>query len=251
MRSSIDLVDVGVHFLLPHAKAVGILSSVKAMALGGAIRREHGRMGITALQNIDLHLQDGDRLGIIGHNGAGKTTLLRVISGILPPTSGRMRIVGRVSALLSIHLGMDNYATGFENIKFRARYMGCAEEEILAQFDDIAEFSELGDYLNLPLKTYSSGMRLRLAFAIATAFQPDILVLDEWLSTGDETFQAKASKRLNDLIDRTGIFAFASHSKTLLRQNCNKGLVLTKGQVGFFGPIDDALAFGDAAVSAD
>ncbi|MEL7488589.1 MAG: ATP-binding cassette domain-containing protein, partial [Pseudomonadota bacterium] len=177
--ASIQLEHVGVHFMLPRRKALGLLGSVKSIATGGVMREEHGRLGVAALSDVSLDLRDGDRVGLIGHNGAGKTTLLRVLSGILPPTSGRTRIEGRVSALLSIQLGLNNQASGYENIRIRARYMGCSEEEIEANFEDIARFSELGEYLDLPLKTYSSGMRLRLAFAIATAFRPDILILDE------------------------------------------------------------------------
>lgn len=235
--------NVGVHFMLPGFKGAGLLASVKSLATGGAMTSDHGHFGIAALNNVNLRLTNGDRLALIGRNGAGKTTLLRVLSGILPPTAGRIRIEGRISALMSIHLGMNNEATGYDNIRSRARYMGCPEAEIEAQFDNIAAFTELGDYLALPIKTYSSGMRLRLAFAVATAFSPNILVLDEWLSAGDASFKDKAAKRLNALIEKTGIFAFASHSETLQRQICNKGLVLSHGSVAFFGEINEAIEF--------
>ena len=242
--TSIELKQVSVHYLVPQAKSVGLLSSVKALTMGGVIRRNHGRVGITALDNVSLKLKAGDRLGLIGHNGAGKSTLLRVLSGILPPTSGRVRIEGRMSALMSIHLGLDKHSTGYENIRGRARFMGLAEEEIDKQYQEIAEFSELGDYLNLPILTYSAGMRLRLAFSIATAFSPEILILDEWLSAGDEYFQQKARKRLESLIARTGIFAFASHNEKLLERMCNKALVMRQGKMVFFGGVQDAVAYG-------
>ena len=119
--------------------------------------------------------------------------------------------------------------------------MGCTEQEIEEQFDDIAEFSELGEYLSLPINTYSSGMRVRLAFAIATAFHPDILIMDEWLSAGDERFKQKASERMHDMIENTGIVTFASHNLGMLRNICNKGLVLDQGKVRFLGPIDEAI----------
>lgn len=197
---------------------------------------------INALKDINLDFRDGDRIGLIGHNGAGKTTLLKVLSGILPPTAGRIRIQGRTAGLLSIQLGLDTRASGYENIIIRARYMGVTEEEIQERFDDICEFSELGEYLHLPLKAYSSGMRVRLAFAIATAFDPDILILDEWLSAGDATFRDKASARMKNLIAQTGIFVMATHQVSLMKQMCNRGIVLKKGQIVFDGDLEEALA---------
>lgn len=243
MPTSMELHSVSVHFLLPQAKSSGLVGSLRSAALGGAVRESHGKMGVTAVDDVSLSLKEGDRLGILGHNGAGKTTLLRVMASILPPSSGRVRIEGRISALMSINLGMDSYATGHENIRYRARYMGCDEEEIRRSYKEIVEFSELGDYLNLPLRSYSSGMRLRLAFAIATAFQPDIMVLDEWLSAGDASFQQKAAKRLDQLIEGTGIVCLASHNGALLDRVCDTGMVLDSGKLAFLGPIGDALEF--------
>ncbi|WP_439619578.1 ABC transporter ATP-binding protein [Hyphomonas sp.] len=209
---------------------------------GGVVNSTRKRVDVAALNNISMHLRDGDRLGILGHNGAGKTTLLRVMSGILPPMSGRIRVEGHLSPLLSIQLGLSNHSTGYENIFIRARYMGVPERVIRAQADEIAAFSELGDYIHFPISTYSSGMRLRLAFAIATAFSPEVLILDEWLSAGDAQFQAKAAKRLHALIDNTGIFVMASHNPNLIKRVCNMGLVLNQSRVAFLGPIDEALA---------
>ena len=248
----IKLENVGVHFMVPELKSAGLMGSgglmksmktrVQKMTLGGALGEKHGKVGVTALDGISLTLQDGDRLGLMGHNGAGKTTLLRVLASILPPTDGRIRIEGHISALTSISLGMDGYASGYENIRRRARYMGCSEAEIDEQFDEIAAFSELGDYLALPMNSYSSGMRVRLSFAIATAFHPDVLILDEWLSAGDARFKQKASDRMHDLIKNTGIVAFASHNLDMLQSICNKGLLLEHGKVKFLGPVDEAVA---------
>lgn len=240
MSNELTLNNVSVHFLLPQIKSAGLLGAMRTVALGGLIQRAHQRVGLMALDNINLSLRDGDRLGIIGHNGAGKTTLLRVMASILPPSSGSIKIAGRISALMSISLGLDTHASGYDNIKYRARYMGCSEEEISEQFQDIVDFCELGDYLALPMKSYSAGMRLRLAFAVATAFQPDVMILDEWLSAGDQSFQTKAAKRLDKLIDKTGIVALASHNSNLLKRVCNKGLVLDRGRLVFIGPIDEA-----------
>jgi len=246
---SIVAENIGVHYLVPQAKSVGLMSSVRAIAMGGVFKRDHGRVGITALDDISLNLKKGDRLGLIGHNGAGKTTLLRVLAGILPPTSGRLRVSGRVSSLMSIHIGMDAYSTGFENIRTRSRLMGFDDAEIDAAFDDIASFSELNEYLSLPIKTYSAGMRLRLAFSIATAFNPDIIIMDEWLSAGDEYFQRKARDRMVGLIDRTGIIVFASHNKSMMSRMCNKAMVLSQGKAVFVGGVEDAIEKQSAAVA--
>jgi len=242
--ASVDLIDVGVHFLMLHAKSQRLVSSLRNLDLGGVFKENHGKTGVAALENINLSLSDGEKLAVIGHNGAGKTTLLRVLATILPPTTGRVRITGEVSALMSIHLGLDPLATGNENIKYRARYMGHSEEEIEAQFRDIADFTELGEYLDLPLKSYSSGMKLRLAFAIATAFRPDVLVLDEWLSAGDANFRNKAAERLDKLVESTGVVVVASHNNDLLARVCKRGIVLQHGRIVFDGPVQDAIETG-------
>ncbi|MEM0928873.1 MAG: ABC transporter ATP-binding protein [Pseudomonadota bacterium] len=242
--ASIALTDVEVHFLLSQTKSKGLLTSIKSLDLGGAFSTAHGKSGVSALRNINLTIEDGDKLAIIGHNGAGKSTLLRVLATILPPTSGRVRIEGTISALMSIHLGLDPLASGYDNIRSRARYMGRTEKEIEERFREIADFTELGDYLELPLKSYSSGMKLRLTFAIATAFQPEVLVLDEWLSAGDRNFRDKATARLDKLIQATGIVVIASHNNDLLARICNRGLVLRRGEIVFDGSVEEAIEFG-------
>ncbi|MEO0551193.1 MAG: ATP-binding cassette domain-containing protein [Pseudomonadota bacterium] len=212
--------------------------------VGGTLRSERTNT-IRALDRVSLSLRDGDRLGLLGSNGAGKTTLLKTIAGILPPVSGEIRTEGVISPLTSIMLGLDGEATGYENIRIRGRFMGYAEDEITDIIPEVAEFTELGEYLNLPIKTYSSGMRMRLSLATSTAFQPDILLLDEWLGTGDVAFREKAAKRLRQLIFDSGVFVFASHSRDMHQRLSNKGLVLQKGQVQFLGNIAEAFAFQD------
>jgi ABC-type polysaccharide/polyol phosphate transport system ATPase subunit len=239
----LHLEHVGVDFLVRDVHHGTLVSSARSFATGGLIdMTNRSKVCINALRDINLDLRDGDRVGLIGHNGAGKTTLLKVLSGILPPTAGRLYIEGRTAGLLSIQLGLDTRASGYENIIIRARYMGVAEEDIKTRFDDICAFSELGEYLHLPLKSYSSGMRVRLAFAIATAFDPDILILDEWLSAGDATFRDKASERMKNLVAQTGIFVMATHQAGLMKQMCNRGIVLKKGQIVFDGDLEEALA---------
>ncbi len=241
--ASISLQNIGVDFMLRGGNRQSLADTVRAMTVGGSLRRAHGQVGISALSNISVELKDGDRVGIIGPNGAGKTTLLKVMAGILPPTEGRVRIEGRISSLLSIYLGVNGELSGADNIFARARIMGHSNKEIAARFDEIAAFSELGGYLDLPVKTYSAGMSLRLMFAIATAFEPEILVLDEWLSAGDIEFRKKAGERLKNLIQKTRILVFASHSVPMLKQVCNKGIVLNRGSLAYFGPTDEALAW--------
>ena len=200
---------------------------------------------VKALTDISVSLQQGDRLGLLGLNGSGKTTLLRVMSGIVAPSKGNVSVFGRISPLLSIQLGLDNQATGVENVYIRAAFLGISEREVRENLQQIADFSELGEYLDLPLNTYSSGMRLRLAFAIATAFQPDVLIMDEWLSAGDETFQRKAQVRLEQLIDESGVFVFASQNRTQIRRFCNKALVLYRGEQRYLGDVESAFGVMD------
>ena len=209
----------------------------------GGTLLEHRSSSKPALSGVTLELNDGDRLGLVGDNGAGKTTLLKVLAGVLPPTTGVVHTKGRVSALMAISVGMFPNFTGYQNIVTRCRFLGFSEEEIAAQLEDIVEFTELDEKLNEPLRTYSAGMRLRLAFAVATAFSPEILIMDEWLSAGDAKFKKKARRRLQALIDNSGIFAFASHSEGLQRQMCNRGAVLSEGELQFVGSVDDAWAF--------
>jgi lipopolysaccharide transport system ATP-binding protein len=189
--------------------------------------------------SFDVH--DGERIGIIGHNGAGKTTLLRVLSGIFRPTGGTAIVEGKCVSLISISVGIDPEATGRQNIRLRGVMMGMSAREIAARADDIAEFSGLGEFLDMPLRTYSTGMQLRLAFAVSTAVAPDILIMDEWLSTGDAEFQHRANDRLRAIVDSSNILVLASHSVSLIKENCNRVIWLEKGRVRMDGNPDDVL----------
>ena len=246
--SAVQLENVGVRYPVKGSA----LAAVNAWHGSRAGQIEtHGRSSVMvrALNNIDFSLDQGERLGLIGLNGSGKTTLLRVISGIIAPSAGKVSVKGRVSPLLSIQLGLDNQATGIENVFVRGAFLGISGQEIEANLGDIAEFSELGEYLSLPLNTYSSGMRLRLSFAIATAFEPDVLIMDEWLSAGDETFQRKAQERLETLVDQSGVFIFASQNRNQIRRFCSKALVLNRGEQRYFGNVEDAFVALDEVMS--
>ena len=207
-------------------------------ALGGKLTSHHHTVVVRALDGIDLDLKDGDRLGLIGHNGSGKTTLLRVFAGVYPPERGSIAIDGTISSFTDITLGMDPESTGWENIIFRCTFMGLSFEEAKRLSPAIAEFSELGNYLELPTRTYSSGMFLRLAFAISTSIEPDILIMDEMIAAGDSQFIEKAKRRLHLLIDKANILALASHDMNLIRNICNKVVWLEHGAIKQFGPPD-------------
>jgi len=211
---------------------------------GGLVRREGNHMQhilVRALENVSFKLEDGDRLGLIGHNGAGKSTLLRTLAGVYTPVSGSIRIDGRISPLFTAAPGLDLEDSGQENIKTCGMFLGMSAEEVARKMPDIMEFCELGEYLDLPVRTYSSGMITRLCFAIATAIDPDILLLDEGLAAGDARFASRAEHRMNGLINRTRILVLATHSDAMIRQMCNKGVLLEKGKAVTFGPVDDVL----------
>jgi ABC-type polysaccharide/polyol phosphate transport system ATPase subunit/cyclophilin family peptidyl-prolyl cis-trans isomerase len=199
----------------------------------------------TLLDNISFEVGDGHRLGLIGRNGAGKTTLLRVLAGSLSPTRGSVKTTGVVQALLNVTLGLQEAATGVENIYLRGLSMGMTLAEIRNKIPEIIEFSELGEAIHDPLQTYSAGMRARLAFAITTSRSPNILLMDEWLGTGDRYFVQKAEDRLESQIETCRALVIASHSSSIIKQFCTHGLVMDAGQAMFFGKVDDALNFYD------
>jgi ABC-2 type transport system ATP-binding protein len=198
---------------------------------------------VQALQDITFDLVEGDRLGLIGHNGAGKSTLLRTLAGRYIPTSGLLEVTGAIMPLLSLGTGMDGDFTGYENITLYGLYLGMSHAQIAEVVDDIAEFTELGDFLNLPMRTYSAGMQLRLTFGIATAFHPDILLVDEVFGAGDASFYNKAKVRMEKMLERSSIFVLASHGLSLIEQYCNKACVLDKGRLIFMGDCQDAIRF--------
>ena len=177
---------------------------------------------VTALSNMSLNLKDGDRLGIMGPNGSGKSTLLRTLAGIYVPTSGSIQVKGSIASLIDISLGMDMEATGYENIRMRGIMMGLKLKQIKLIEEEIADFTELGNFLGMPIRTYSTGMHMRLGFAVSTTVPADIILMDEWLSVGDSDFLIKAEKRLHDYINKSSILVIASHSEELISKLANK-----------------------------
>jgi ABC-type polysaccharide/polyol phosphate transport system ATPase subunit len=212
--------------------------------VGGVLRRQNSggnRVTVRALQDVSLTVHHGDQLGIVGHNGAGKSTLLRVFAGIYEPIGGTVSIEGRVSPLFSTSPGLDLDDTGYENIVTCGLLLGMSRDEIERKLPEIEAFSELSDYLALPARTYSTGMLVRLGFAIATAIDPEILLLDEELGAGDARFAAHAAARVEALIDRSSIVVLASQSKDLIRRICNRAILLDHGRIIADGPTEEVL----------
>jgi lipopolysaccharide transport system ATP-binding protein len=227
--ASISCRDLTLRFPVYGVDAKSLKKRLAAVAVGGRLGSHAGVAEVTALSNLNLELKAGDRLGLIGHNGSGKTTLLRALSGAYEPDDGQIEVQGRIAALLDLNLGIDSSATGFDNIRLRGRIAGMTSREIESRLDEIAEFSGLGPFLAMPVKTYSAGMQARLAFAAATAVEADVLLMDEWIAVGDTDFQHLAHTRLLKLVERAGILVLASHDHDLLRLYCNKVMRLEGG----------------------
>jgi ABC-type polysaccharide/polyol phosphate transport system ATPase subunit len=208
-------------------------------ATGGLISGGDGIPIINALRDVTFEAKEGDRLGLIGHNGAGKSTLLKVLAGIYQPTSGTLTTTGRIVSTLGLSLGMEYEATGIENIITRGLLLGMKKKDIQQKLNDIAEFTELGEYLDMPVRVYSSGMITRLAFATITAMNADTLLMDEVIGTGDSSFMNKAEKRLKDFMSRSKTLVLASHSEAMIRKFCNKGLLLEHGKMIGIGNLDE------------
>jgi lipopolysaccharide transport system ATP-binding protein len=225
-----------------NSSARSITNTLVSAATGGVLTAQKGgHLSIEALKDIDLQIVAGDRIGIVGHNGSGKSTLLRLLSGVYEPSSGKIKRSGSVSSLVDISLGINGENTGRENIYLRGKLMGLTKKEIEEKIDEIIEFSELGDYINLPVRIYSSGMLLRLAFSVSTSITADILIMDEWLSVGDGAFADRAGQRLRNLVDESEILVIASHTRDLLEETCNKIVWLEHGSVRRIGSVGEII----------
>jgi ABC-type polysaccharide/polyol phosphate transport system ATPase subunit len=237
--ASITLTNATVEIPIYNARGRSFRSNILRHVGGHLEPDNRDVMTVRAVNDITLSLKPGDRLALIGHNGAGKSSLLRVFSGAYEPSSGTAEISGTVSSLLEITMGMDPELTGAENIVLRGVFVGLSIEEARRQIPEIAEWSELGNYLAMPLRTYSSGMLLRLAFAVSTVRHRDILLLDELIGVGDMNFASKARQRIEDMMDRASILALASHDTSILQQYCNRAILLRQGSVVADGSVDD------------
>jgi lipopolysaccharide transport system ATP-binding protein len=234
--------DLVVDFPIYGTQSRSLKKTLMRAATGGTLTRGDGdRVVIRALDHVSFGFRDGDRVALIGHNGSGKSTLLRVLAGAYEPVAGSLEIEGRIASMLSITLGMDTEATGYENIRLRGVLFGMSDQEIDRKKNEIAEFTELGEYLAMPMRTYSTGMMMRIAFGVATSLDAETILMDEWLSVGDAHFSEKADRRLNDFVSRAGVLVLASHSPELLRRTCNKAMLLEHGQIRAIGDLDEVL----------
>ncbi len=232
--------QIGVDFPIFGANKNLRLSLLKGVT-GGRILPKHMQSNtviIKALEDVTLELKSGDRVGLVGHNGAGKSTLLRVMAGVYYPTYGRLHVEGRLTPLLNISPGIEVEDTGYENILTVGMLLGMSLAEASAKAPEIVAFSELGDYINFPVRSYSSGMQARLAFSIATALDPGILLLDEGIGAADARFADKASRRVKEMMEKTEILVLASHSDTLIESMCDKAVLMHHGRLLEFGTVE-------------
>lgn len=232
MTAELVFDNVTIQYPIYNSRAMSLRNHLVRISTGGRIEGEAGQVHlVTALKNASFTIKEGDYVGLIGHNGAGKSTLLRTMAGVYAPVEGRITRQGRVATMLDIGTGMDPELSGYENITRMSMMLGMTKADIAKNIEDIKDFTQLGDFLELPVRTYSSGMATRLMFAVATSAKPDILLVDEMFGTGDAEFQVKAKKRMEELIRSVGIFVFASHSNALVLKYCNRFFFLEHGTV--------------------
>lgn len=238
---SVQVRDATVDFPVFDARTRSLKAAFIGSA-GGTIGRTSERVVmIEALRGISLSLNAGDRVGLVGRNGAGKSTLLRLLSGVYEPTAGVAMVNGRVAPVFDLGIGLDPEISGYENIVIRGLFLGETRKSMRAKVDEIAEFTELGPYLCLPLRTYSTGMRVRLALGVLTSIDPQILLLDEGVGAVDSAFLTKALARLHAMVERTGIVVFASHSHEFLTQLCTTALWIDRGTIVMAGEVNDVI----------
>lgn len=238
----IQLDDVSVDYPVFEASARSMKMAALGKLTGGKVVSKFASVNVRALDHVSLDIFEDQRIGLIGHNGAGKTTLLRLLAGVLHPSSGDYLVRGRVVPMIEGALGLHSEFTGYENIELPLRLMGATETEIVAARREIEDFTQLGPYMSMPIRTYSAGMRVRLAFAICTAVKPDVLVLDEWLGASDAAFIERATKRLNGMLEAAKVIVVASHSMDLLIGVCNRVLWLERGRIVMDGLPSDVIA---------
>lgn len=237
----IDLRRIVVEFPIYNINSRSFKKRFIRLATGGSVIKDtNQRVMVKALNDISLTFDHGDRIGIIGHNGAGKSTLLKLLAGIYEPTHGDIRIQGNVTPLLDLMLGIESEYTGYENIFLRGTLLGLSRKEIKEQTEEIIKFTGLGDYLYMPTRTYSTGMLVRLAFAISVSIQPDILLIDEIFGAGDALFMEKAQQKMISLLNQSSIVIMANHSNSMIKEFCNKALLLEAGQVKYLGSVEEA-----------
>jgi ABC-type polysaccharide/polyol phosphate transport system ATPase subunit len=244
--TSIDLENLSLVFRVRQQRGISLKDFIVHRMFRESV---NPYMEVRALSNINLSIRQGDRLGIVGHNGAGKSTMLKMLAGIYPPTSGTRRVVGEICSLFELTLGFEPEASGWENIAYRGYLQGETPKSLRSKLAQIAEFSELGEFLDSPVRHYSAGMMVRLAFSVATAIDPEILLVDEVLAAGDLAFQKKARGRMEEMIDRAHLIVMVSHDLEALAKFCNRAIWLDHGQILREGPTDEIIAAYSEAMS--
>lgn len=237
----VDLDNVSLTYPIYGTNARSFKTALINAATGGRLNRDSGSIAVEALKNVSFKLEKGDRLALLGRNGAGKSTLLKVLAKIYEPTKGVVHVKGRISCLFDIMMGMDHELNGYENILLRGLILGLSKQEVRKITPEIEEFSELGDFMKMPIKSYSSGMKVRLAFGIITKIFSEILLIDEIVNVGDAKFIEKAKAQMNELVSRSDFMVLSTHDTRIVREFCNKALWLEKGVVKCFGEVEEVL----------
>jgi ABC-type polysaccharide/polyol phosphate transport system ATPase subunit len=250
--SFLRLQNVTVEFPVYRGSSRSLKKSLLATSTYGNLARDAlDRINVRALNDVSLEIQSGERVALIGRNGAGKTTLLKLLAGVIEPTQGIAESAGTVSSLLDMTVGLDPDSTGRENIILRGMFMGIRPRDMRPFAADIAEFTELDQYLDMPVRTYSTGMMVRLAFAITTCIRREILIMDEWLNAGDARFLEKAERRIEEFVRDSSILVLASHSKKIIEEWCTRGVLLDQGHVLEIGPVNEVLATYDRLLNSE
>lgn len=232
---------LAIDFPLYHVGARSLKKRIFAAASRRMAQDSQDRVVVAALRDLNFSIGRGERVALIGHNGAGKSTLLRTIAGIYDPVGGRLEVQGEIGSLIDPQAGMDGWATGFENIRLRAWYRGLSDAEAEALAAEVVGFSGLDEFLDIPVRSYSAGMQVRLAFAMATAMAPDILLMDEWFFAGDAEFMEKAEERLGALVREAEILVLATHSMEIVRRWCNRVIRMDGGRIVQDGTVEEVL----------
>ena len=231
IMSGITAANLIIDYPIFDSSSRSLKKTIIRAATGGRIANDSRGISVRAIDGISFSIEHGERVGLMGSNGAGKSTLLRALAGVYAPTYGSLLVNGSVASLLDLSLGMDGEFTGYENIYIRCVLMGIPRSVIKKHVDEIIEFSELGDYIKMPMRTYSSGMHLRLSFSVCTAFPADIVLMDEWLAVGDADFSKKAENRLMEFIRKSSILVLASHSVEQVSKICNRVIIMEHGSI--------------------
>ena len=232
---------VRVEYPIFNSNSRSLKNTLALIGTGGRIMASAGRTNVLALDDVSFELNKGDRIALIGHNGSGKSTLLRVLAGIYHPTQGQVLVEGKIGAIFDQGYGLDAEATGRENIYLRGLALGMRTRDIDKRVEEIIDFAELGDFIELPMRTYSAGMSARLAFGVTTTISADVLLIDEGIGAGDAAFLEKANRRIGEMVERAGILVLGSHSTDLFKRTCNRGILMHHGKMLMNGPLEEVL----------